>query len=146
MAGHPGFCFSGLEMRGAVLGVVVGVLALLAGSCAESHEPPLSSGREELDLTDDEYLQLCRWWKSQWGWPERSYTRCGDGSAINPFGDPEYCLSARYTREELPDCHITVQAWYDCAAAMPDWCGVIPDECRRPPECVRRGDPPYFTN
>lgn len=122
------------------------LVLLFAASCAESHQRPLPGEREELGLSDDEYLALCEWWKEQWGWPERSYTVCRDGAAINPFGDPANCLSARYGRDELPDCHITVDAWYRCADSMPDWCGPRLDVCRRPPECVREGEPPYFAN
>lgn len=118
----------------------------LSLSCAESHGRPLAGGLEELDLSDDDMRLLCEWWKRQWGWPERTYTTCGDGEAINPFAPPESCVAGRYTRDELPDCHITVQAWYDCAAAMPDWCGPRPDACRRPVECVREGAPAWFAN
>lgn len=125
--------------------VFMSFAALALVSCAESHAP-IAGDREELDLSDEEYLELCEWWKGQWGWPERTYTVCGDGASINPFGDPANCLASRFSRDDLPECHISVQAWYDCAAAMPDWCGPRVEACRRPVECVPEGQPPFFSN
>jgi hypothetical protein len=131
--------------------VAVAAVAVTASSvpgCADSHmvgDRPLPGELEELDLTDEQYLELATWWAEQWGWPDDPYIYCLDGGARLRVGTPEARTSSRLRRDEAPDCHILVRDWYECMDAAPDYCSETrPPECIRPPECVRPGDRNWF--
>ncbi len=132
------------RMRASVLFLAPLCQLLLMAACGSSHDPegdagvpapPVDLDEQELDLSDDDYLALCQWWSSQWGWPTETRWYCLDGGASFTLQSPDDCLATRFERADYPDCDVRVRDWYDCMAAMPDWCGPKPMECRRPPGC-----------
>lgn len=130
--------------------LIATLLTVGMGACSESHPPmppgaPFPGDIEELDLTDEEYLELTTWWAGQFGWPEETRLTCGAGSTR--LTNPADTVAYRTTREEFPDCHVLVQSWYDCAASGVDWCAgatARPPECRRPAACAPAGVDPVY--